>query len=58
MAIKPFLRLFKIEHAKFNTQYFDNKRLAKRERVRLSAEFDGLTVARGPDHWKGETGNV
>ncbi len=56
--MKKKLRLFKIEVGG-ESIYFDNKRLAKRERNRL---YDGgktkVVVMRGPDHRKGESFNV
>lgn len=66
--MKKRLRLFKIEVKPYTFQgvaveeavlYFDNKRLAKRERDRL--HDDGKTdivVMRGPDHKRGESFNV
>lgn len=56
--MKKKLRLFKIE-AGGDPVYFDNKRLAKRERDLL--HDDGKTdvvVMRGPDHRRGESFNV
>ena len=56
--MKKKLRLFKVE-AGGNPVYFENKRLAKRERDRL--HDDGKTdivIMRGPDHRRGESFNV
>jgi len=66
--VKKKLRLFKIEVGSYTFQgkavdeavlYFDNKRLAKRERDRLLDDGrTGIVVTRGPDHRKGESFNV
>lgn len=42
-----------------NVRYWDNKRVAKQERDRLSEEpgvNGSVQICRGPDHDKGETG--
>jgi len=67
--VKKKLRLFKIEvvgsyryegkNVDGVVLYFDNKRLAKRERDRLLDDGKtGVVVMRGPDHRRGESFNV
>ena len=52
-------KLYKIETKGMETRFYDNKRLAQRDRVMLTEQgYAGLYIARGPDHWRGETGNV
>ena len=50
-------RLFKVQRPPENVpRYFDDKREAKKVRARLvGMGYAGVTVKRGPDHWKGET---
>lgn len=56
--MKKNLRLFKIE-AGGDPVYFDNKRLAKRERDLMHDQGKtGVVVMRGPDHRRGESFNV
>ena len=52
-------KLYKIEVEGMKTRFYSSKMLAKRERVMLTEQgYAGLYIARGPDQWRGETGNV